>query len=321
MDGDGKKEELKPKMRKKAKRRTHYYTGDNNYIFPGFELRNKKVRTIYNIWGTIVIIGAILTTIPFFWMILSSMLPMQLIFMPIGDIFKNITLDFSYFKKAWEITPFIKYFLNSLFVALCVVGGQIVISAMAAYSLSKLRPPAYQTILLLFLSTIMIPFETISIPLYLFMRDFSIFYIYKINLVNTYWALILPGMANAFNIFIFKSFFDKLPDDFIEAARVDGYSETGIFFRIILPVSKPIIAVIAILNFVTIWNSFFWPLIVVNEPQIYTLMLGIYKIIEEGQPWNVVMAAVTISMIPTIVLFVLFQKQIMKGIIFTSLQE
>jgi len=321
MSENNTQQEVKKKIIKHKKLSRIYYTGENHYIFPGFELKNSKVMTIYNMWGAVVIIGAIITTIPFLWMIISSLIPMQLMFVPVGDLLKNITFDFSYFQKAWEITPFVKYFLNSLLVALSVVAGQIVISAMAAYSLSKLRPPAHQFLLLLFLSTIMIPFETISIPLYLFMRDFSIAYIYKINLVNTYWALILPGLANAFNIFIFKSFFDKLPDDFIEAARVDGYSETSIFFRIILPISKPIITVIAILNFVQIWNSFFWPLIVVNEPQIYTLMLGIYKIIEEGQPWNVIMSAVTISMLPTIILFVLFQKQIMKGVIFTTLQE
>ena len=195
------------------------------------------------------------------------------------------------------------------------------ISAMAAYSLSKLQPAMYQAVLILFLSTVMIPFETIAIPLYLFMRDFPLPGVFSINLVNTYWALILPGLANAFNIFIFKSFFDKMPDDFIEAARVDGYPEMSIFFRIILPISKSIIIVLAILNFVNIWNSFFWPLIVVNEPRIYTLMLGIYKIIEDGQPWNVVMAAVAISMVPTIVLFSVFQRQVMRGVLFTTLQE
>jgi len=175
--------------------------------------------------------------------------------------------------------------------------------------------------MILLLSTIMIPFETIAIPLYLFMRDFSILGIFKLNLINTYWALILPGLANAFNIFIMKSFFDKLPNDFIEAARVDGYSETAIFYKIILPISRSIITVLSILTFVSIWNSFFWPLIVTNEPNIYTLMIGIYKIIEEGQPWNVIMAAVTISMVPTVTLFAIFQKQVMRGVLFTTLQE
>ena len=113
-----------------------------------------------------------------------------------------------------------------------------------------------------------------------------------------------------FNVFIFKSFFDKLPNDFIEAARVDGYSERSIFFKIILPISKPIVLVMSILTFVNIWNSFFWPLIVVNEPKIFTLMLGIFKILEDGQPWNIVMAAVAISMVPTILLFILFCNRV-----------
>ena len=294
---------------------------DSRYLFPVYELKDKKNRLIYNVWGIIVAAGAIITSLPFLWMLLTAILPQGLIFAPVAKIASDFSVDLSSFKKAWELAPFGLYFFNSILVAGSVVAGQILISAMAAYSLSKLKPPMYQVIMALLLSTIMIPFETIAIPLYLFMRDFSIAGIFKLNLINTYWALILPGLANAFNIFIFKSFFDKLPNDFIEAARVDGYGETEIFFRIILPISRSIITVIAILNFVTIWNSFFWPLIVTNEPNIYTLMLGIYKIIEEGQPWNIVMAAVTISMVPTILGFIFFQKQTMRGVLFTTLQE
>jgi multiple sugar transport system permease protein len=294
---------------------------ETRYLFPKFELKDKKTNLIYRVWGVFAVLGAVITTIPFAWMLITAMLPIGQIFMPLGELSRNIRLETTFFVKAWETAPFIQYFLNSLLVAGAVVLGQVLISAMAAYSLSKLKPAMSQVFLLLFLSTIMIPFETIAVPLYLFMRDFSIPGVFKLNLINTYWAMILPGLANAFNIFIFKSFFDKMPNDFVEAARVDGYREMSIFFRIILPISKPIIMVIAILNFVTIWNSFFWPLIVVNEPGIYTLMLGIYKIIEEGQPWNVVMAAVTISMVPTLLLFIIFQKQVMRGVLFTTLQE
>jgi multiple sugar transport system permease protein len=299
----------------------YYQSDDTRYLFPAYEMKDKKNRLIYNVWGIAVTIGAVLTSLPFIWMLLMAVMPVKLIFAPVAVIAANFSADLSNFSRAWELAPFGLYFFNSILVAGAVVAGQILISAMAAYSLSKLRPPMYQVIMALLLSTIMIPFETIAIPLYLFMRDFSIPGLFKLNLINTYWALILPGLANAFNIFIFKSFFDKLPNDFIEAARVDGYGETSIFFRIILPISRSIITVIAILNFVTIWNSFFWPLIVTNEPGIYTLMLGIYKIIEDGQPWNVVMAAVTISMVPTLFGFIVFQKQIMRGVLFTTLQE
>jgi multiple sugar transport system permease protein len=294
---------------------------DGRYLFPSYELKDKKNLVLYRIWGAVVFAGAALVSLPFLWMLITSIMPTELIFAPISKIASGFKPEFSHFERAWEITPFLTYFLNSILVAVSVVAGQILVSAMAAYSLSKLKPPFYGVIMVLLLSTLMIPFETIAIPLYLFMRDFSIAGLFKLNLINTYWALILPGLANAFNIFIFKSFFDKLPNDFIEAARVDGYSETAIFFKIILPISRSIIVVIGILNFVTMWNSFFWPLIVTNEPGIYTLMLGIYKIIEEGQPWNVVMSAVTISMIPTIIGFAVFQKQIMRGVLFTTLQE
>jgi multiple sugar transport system permease protein len=291
------------------------------YLFPFYEMKQPGVKLIYNIWGFFVYFFAILISIPFIWMLVTAMLPINYIFSPLNEILKNFRFNFDYFKRAWETVPFYLYFLNSFFVSTVVVFIQIIISAMAAYSLSKLKPSIYQIVLVLFLSTVLIPFETIAIPLYLSLKDFSLPGIFNINLINTYWALILPPIANAVNIFIFKSFFDKIPNDFIESARVDGCSELKIFHKIILPISKPIIIVLSIINFVNIWNSFFWPLIVTNDPQIFTLMLGIYKIIEDGQPWNIVMSAVAISMVPNIILFIIFQRQIMMGVVFTTLQE
>jgi len=294
---------------------------DMRYLFPFYEMKQPKVRMIYNIWGFLVYGFAIIISIPFVWMLVTAMLPINYIFSPLNEVLKNSRINFDYFTKAWETVPFYLYFFNSFFVSVSVVFVQIIISAMAAYSLSKLKSSIYQIVLVLFLSTVLIPFETIAIPLYLSLKDFSLPGIFSTNLINTYWALILPPIANAVNIFIFKSFFDKLPNDFIESARVDGCSELKIFYKIILPISKPIIVVLSIINFVNIWNSFFWPLIVTNDPQIFTLMLGIYKIIEDGQPWNIVMSAVAISMIPNIILFAIFQRQIMMGVVFTTLQE
>ncbi|HPD18243.1 MAG TPA: carbohydrate ABC transporter permease, partial [Candidatus Goldiibacteriota bacterium] len=292
---------------------------ETRYLFPFYEMKQTKSKIIFNVWGFLVYAFAILMTIPFVWMLITTMLPMDKIFTPINEALKGFSFNFDNYKKAWETVPFPLYFFNSFFVSIAVVVVQIVISSMAAYSLSKLKPSIYHASLILFLSTVLIPFETIAIPLYLSLKDFSLPGIFSTNLINTYWALILPPIANAVNIFIFKSFFDKLPDDFIESARVDGCSELKIFHKIILPISKPIIVVLLIINFVNIWNSFFWPLIVTNDPQIFTLMLGIYKIIEDGLPWNVVMSAVTISIIPNVILFMLFQKQIMLGVVFTTL--
>jgi ABC-type glycerol-3-phosphate transport system permease component len=304
-------------MAKKNKR----WVEETRYLFPFYEMKQTKSRIIFNVWGFLVYAFAILMMIPFVWMLITTMLPMDKIFTPINEALKDFSFNFDNYKKAWETVPFSLYFFNSFFVSMVVVVVQIVISSMAAYSLSKLKPSIYHASLILFLSTVLIPFETIAIPLYLSLRDFSLPGIFSTNLINTYWALILPPIANAVNIFIFKSFFDKLPDDFIESARVDGCSEVKIFRKIILPISKPIIVVLLIINFVNIWNSFFWPLIVTNDPQIFTLMLGIYKIIEDGLPWNVVMSAVTISIIPNVILFIIFQKQIMLGVVFTTLQE
>ena len=139
------------------------------------------------------------------------------------------------------------------------------------------------------------------------------------NLINTYWALILPGVFSAFSIVVLKDFYDSIPNEIIYAARIDSCTETRIFFRFILPMTKPIMSILAIFSFVTTWNSFFWPLIVLNNPDYYPLVLGVQKLIDTGEPWNVVMAALALSTIPSVLLLLFFQKTIIRGIAYTGI--
>ncbi len=285
------------------------------------EWRDPRVRLGYALAYLAFAAGAVLTVVPFAWMVLSSL-------KPAGEIFRfpaewiPSRWDFSTYAQALERVPFARYCVNSLVYCAGVVAGQLLLSAVAAYSLSKLKPRYSRFWLLLILSTLMIPFETILIPLYLQMRAFPLGWegLPHVNLINTMWALILPNVVSAFNVFVLKGFFDRLPNDVIFAARIDGASEWGIFARLALPLSRPIMTVLGIFSFILTWNSFFWPLIALNEPRTYTLMLGVQKLIETGEPWNVIMAAVTLTTLPTVLVFLMFQRWIMRGIVFTGLQ-
>ncbi|MCX7919789.1 MAG: carbohydrate ABC transporter permease [bacterium] len=225
---------------------------------------------------------------------------------------------FDNYIEAWNQIKFIHYFHNTLLLALGCWLTSLMISSLAAYSLSKLDPPAGKYILLLFLSTLMVPFTSILIPLYITVKDIPIFHI---NLLDTYWSIILPAGVNAFFIFLLKGFFDSLPNDLIAAARIDGASEFRIFVQLVLPLSKPVLAVLTIFSFMGTWNSFLWPLMVLSTPEKFPIMVKLYDFqLTSSVPWRVILSSLFIASTPPILLFMFFQKHIMRGITLTGLK-
>jgi len=232
------------------------------------------------------------------------------------------------------------YLKNSLIMVGAIMVTQIPISALVAYSLSKLMKPKWSRLMFLFFAgALMIPAHVNIIPLYLLMRYFP--FVSKIttslpsyNFVDTYLGVIFPGMVGAFNILLFKGFFDGIPDELINAARLDGASEITIFYRIIIRLSKPVFAVVGYLTFSSAWNNFMWPLIIFKSENKLPLSLAIYKAQEKlsmgvvggrgsilAQPhaegflgWNGVMALALIESIPVFIGFIIFREQLMKGI-------
>lgn len=270
--------------------------------------------------GVILVFGfALVVVAPFFWMVANALAPAQAMFSWPPRWFYG-HWDWSSFAIAWQHVPFNTYIFNSIIHCFGVVAGQLMIAAGAAYAFAQLKPPLGRFLLLLFLTTLMIPTESLLVPLYLVMKDFPAERLPHANLISTYWGLILPSVASAFNILILKSFFERLPRDLIDSGRLDGCSEWTIFRRLVLPISAPILAVLGVFGFITTWNSFFWPLIVLNDPKMYTLMVGVQKMVETGEPWNVVMAVVTLTTLPTILLYLVFQRYIVRGVVFTGLQ-
>jgi ABC-type glycerol-3-phosphate transport system permease component len=282
--------------------------------------RKKKSIQVGLFFGVLfLILGGLVTLAPILWMVLGSFkTPAEIYSIPQTYLPANFTSD--NYEAALHLVPFSRYFLNSLFIAIAVVLGQLLICSMAAYSLSKLRIRFAAPILLLFMTSLMVPIEVMVIPLYLIMKFFPFGpEANHVNLINTYWAMILPGIFSAFSIVVLKDFYDSIPNEVLYAARIDGCGEARIFFRFILPMTKPIMSILALFSFVTTWNSFFWPLIVLNNPDYYPLVLGVQKLIDTGEPWNVVMAALVLSTIPPVLLLLFFQRTIIRGIAYTGI--
>jgi multiple sugar transport system permease protein len=201
---------------------------------------------------------------------------------------------------------------NTLYYAFGALVFQLIFDVAAAYSLSKLRPLLGNVVLFLMLATLMIPATVLVVPQYVTMVNLPILHM---NLIGTPEAIWLPAVANAFNIYLLKRFFDSIPRDYIDAAQVDGASRTMILMRIVLPISRPILAVVSIFSLVAVWKDFLWPLLAEYgyNPTRETLNVGIWQASQET-PQNLIIAASAMAAIPTIVFFLIFQRNIMAGL-------
>jgi multiple sugar transport system permease protein len=202
---------------------------------------------------------------------------------------------------------------NSVYYAFGALAFQLVFDVTAAYSLSKLRPVLGNVVLFLMLATLMIPTAVLVVPQYVTVADLPIA---GWNLIGSPAAIWLPSVANAFNIFLLKRFFDSIPSDYIDAASVDGASRLMILWKIVLPISRPIIGVVSIFALVAVWKDFLWPLLVEYgyTPTRETLNVGIWQASYGGTPVNLIIAASAMAAIPTIVFFLIFQRNIMAGL-------
>lgn len=201
-----------------------------------------------------------------------------------------------------------RWFLNSAIIAIVPTLSNIVFDTMAAYSLAKLRFPGRLVLFWVVLATMMIPMFVIYIPLYRMMYDFQ--------WIDSYWALLFPGFAGVGGIFLLKQFLDTLPQSLVDAARVDACAEFRIFWRIVFPMAKPALTVMAIFGFVGGWNDYFWPYLVTNRQQFFTIQTGMIYLTSglEGTRFGPVLAAASLSTIPMLIMFLAFQKFFIKGI-------
>lgn len=218
------------------------------------------------------------------------------------------TFRWQNYVEVFSNAPFMTYIMNGLLMS---IGGTVivlVVSSLAAYAFGILRWRGRDQTMLAYLATMMIPQEVLVIPMFLLMQKFG--------WINTWQALILPWAFGAFGTFLLRQFFTSLPYELVEASRMDGCRNWGTFWRVILPLAKPSLAVLAVWTFITYWNSFLWPLIVVNDVRaLGNVPLGLQTFFgENGAAWNLVMAASVISILPTLLLVIVLQKHLVKGI-------
>jgi ABC-type glycerol-3-phosphate transport system permease component len=218
------------------------------------------------------------------------------------------------YRKLIEDRPFPRLTLNSLIVASSVTVIKVVIDSMAGYAFAKMRFPGRDAIFLLVLMTLMIPFAALLIPLYLIVRD--------LNLLNTYWVLILPPLASPIGIFMMRSFIESLPTDLENAARLDGCSEFQIYRRVILPLIRPGLVVLGVFTFMTQWTSFLWPLVTAKQDNVKTVTVGIGSLQSFfTQDWGVTSAASILAMLPLVLVFIFLQRYFIAGSIAGALKE
>lgn len=208
---------------------------------------------------------------------------------------------------------FYGWFLNSIIIATITTVSNVLFDSLVGYTLCKFRFPGRTIIFIAILSTLMIPTEMLVIPWYLMSQSFG--------WLDTYWGIMFPGLMTAFGVFLMRQFFESVPDDFIEAARIDGLNELQIWWTVAMPLVKPALAALAIFVFLGNWTAFLWPLIVTNSVEMYTLPVGLSGFGDEVDvAWELIMTGAAISTIPTLIVFLVFQRFIIRGVVMAGLK-
>jgi multiple sugar transport system permease protein len=258
-------------------------------------------------------LGIVLMVGPFLWMLLGSLKP-QAEFLVSTPTFlpKNPTTN--NFERLFGNLDFPRFFFNSSVVAVAVTLGNILFCPMLGYALAKLQWRGKRLIMGLVLATLMVPAGITLIPNFVLMRN--------LGLVNTYPGLILPFLVGPFGVFLTRQFMYGIPDELLEAARIDGANEWRIFWRIVLPITAPVLATLGILTFLGSWNSFLYPLVMAQEPQMYTLpvALATFATGQYQADHGMLMAGSVVLVLPVLIIFILFQRWITEGIATTGLK-
>ena len=252
--------------------------------------------------GTAVL--AMLTASPLIWMLSASVKEPAEIFNS-SLIPQHPTLD--NYRYVFTELPFLRYILNTFFVAGTITVVALLLHSMAGFAFARLRFPGRETIFLAIFSTFLVSLQVIIVPLFILVQ--------KMGMVNTYAGLIIPVTFNAFGIFLLRQFYLGIPIDLHEAAILDGASYWGIYWNIMLPLSKPILSALAVFFFLVNWNSFLWPLTIINNQDLWVVQVAIASF--QGQysaAWNYIMAASVIVALPTLFLFFVFQRQLVESI-------
>jgi len=291
-------------------------TTSNRSVNPRAVARTKTAprpgRVRHAIGYALLCLVALLFVSPLVYMVATSLKPADQVFTTPPTLWGR-SLEWSNYVQAFTYLPFARFILNGVFVAAVGTAINVAVAVLSGYAFSRLRWRGRNTVFMLFLVTLMIPQDVLVIPMYVMMQGFG--------WVDTFQALIIPWAFTALGAFLIRQFFLTVPQELDDAARVDGAGPVRTFFSVMMPLARPTMAVLAVFSFISYWNSFLWPLVVVNDVEAHgTIPLGLQQFFgQQGSEWNLVMAASVISMLPTVILLVLLQKHLVKGIVTSGL--
>lgn len=274
----------------------------------------------------VLIIIAVMMIMPFAWSVSTSLKPDIEIFKFPPNWIPRVWV-FSNYQEAWRAANFSRYFINSIIVATAGLLLTLFACSLAGYAFSKLEFIGREVLFWFVLASLMIPWVVTLIPTFLIVK--SIPFAGGNNILgqggrgwlNTYWGLIIPGGGQAFGVFLLRQFFKSIPRDLSDAAKIDGYSEFGIFCKIILPLSKPALATLGIFTFQFYWNDFLWPLVIISSDKMRTIQLGLTVFQHEFDTnWGQLMSGTIMSIVPMLVIFLCLQRYFVRGIVLSGMK-
>jgi multiple sugar transport system permease protein len=273
----------------------------------GFDPRRDPRKIL--IW-TLVALGGIVMVMPFLFMISTSLKGRGEVYdlrlIPVAPTLEN-------YAYLFRESRFVRWFFNSFAIASVSTISVLFFDSLAGYVLCKYRFKGRQVVFVAILSTLMIPTEMLVIPWYVMSKN--------LGWLNTYWGIMFPGLVTGFGVFLMKQFFETVPDALIDAARIDGLSEFRIFWEVALPLVTPALSALAIFTFLGSWTAFLWPLIVTNSASNYTVPVGLASFSGEfATEWHMIMTGAAVATIPTLVVFILLQKYIIRGVILSGVK-
>ena len=259
----------------------------------------------------LLVVVALLFAAPIIFAFATSLKPQDEVFTAPPTLVGS-ELRWDNYIEAFRFAPFARYFLNSFLVAIIGTAVVVAASSLSAFAFARLRFRGRDLLFVLFLGTLMVPQEVLIVPMYWLMQT--------LGWVDSYQALILPFALTAFGTFLLRQFFLTVPAELVDSARIDGAGLFNIFFRIMLPLSRPALAVLAMFTFIAYWGSFLWPLIVIDTIDVKgTVPLGLNSFMaQQGTQWNLMMAAAMLAMVPSVLLVVLLQKNLVRGLLTTG---
>jgi multiple sugar transport system permease protein len=283
--------------------------------------------SIWHLWIYLILItGVIIFTAPFAWMVSASLQDVSQIFQwPPRWIPHDPTLD--NYARFFEQERIGRYFLNSAFVSVSITLLQLFTGSLAAYTFAKRRFPGRDVLFIIFLGTMMIPGQVTIIPNYVILKHIPFFGGNDwaggggSGWLDSYWGLILPQGVSAFAIFMLRQYMKSIPDDLLDAARVDGASEFRIYAQIVMPLCRPALGALAIFTFGYQWDDFYWPLVVISSEELRTLPLGLALFVVRNRTvWDLLMAGSVVATLPVLVVFLIFQRHFIRGIAMSGMK-